>query len=460
MSRDHYNSLPEPYSRSATVATRTINLWLDGTNGSDSNSGYSEDDAKKTIEAVLELIPDVVSSVVNINVRGVVDTGSVVTLDYLNNRLTASDYSRKIGIDGGSEETTVAGPFTTTSSNVSSFTDSSLSLTVDEHAGYWVRFTSGPAVGVLRRINAHTADTFFVNKVYSGDPGAGNTFNIVRPSTEITSGSGIRVLAFYFLGSSATVNISRIYFTGANTRIFPREETIFANCIFEDVHPTYGFSGISARVWYPSAGGYTDPATGTYVSTEPVGTSIRSPNLNMYVTNCDNFLCYDLYTSGTITFNSCTNMTIRSGRFLKGLTFNNCLSGGTFTLFGPYTGYDRAYVSNATGVGIDLNNTHATISDDSLGVSGCGSHGIELDNSSIRFLGTVSGTSNTGAGVYVHSHSSLQIADGTPPAISGTVGHVSLDGTTQASTWAAIDSGTAINGATANNDDFVIVKEV
>jgi hypothetical protein len=69
----------------------------------------------------------------------------------------------------------------------------------------------------------------------------------------------------------------------------------------------------------------------------------------------------------------------------------------------------------------------------------------------------VSGTGNTGAGVHAKNNSTVLIADGSPPTLTGTVGNLSFDGTTQASTWAAIDGGTPAIETTA---DLVVAKEV
>jgi len=64
--------------------------------------------------------------------------------------------------------------------------------------------------------------------------------------------------------------------------------------------------------------------------------------------------------------------------------------------------------------------------------------------------------SSSGAGVYAHSGSVVHIKDGAPPTLTGTVGDLSTDGTTQISTWAAIDAGTPV----AVLAEMTLAKEV
>ena len=60
-------------------------------------------------------------------------------------------------------------------------------------------------------------------------------------------------------------------------------------------------------------------------------------------------------------------------------------------------------------------------------------------------FGVVGGSGNTGAGLRGNSGSNVFITDGSTPTITGTVGDISTDGTTEDATWAEIDAGTALH---------------
>jgi len=77
-------------------------------------------------------------------------------------------------------------------------------------------------------------------------------------------------------------------------------------------------------------------------------------------------------------------------------------------------------------------------------ISGSASHGIECNHSHLHLDGAVTGTGNGGAGVYAHNGSVVNIKNGAPPTISGTLGHLSVDGTTNATWWSTLDAGTPL----------------
>jgi hypothetical protein len=119
------------------------------------------------------------------------------------------------------------------------------------------------------------------------------------------------------------------------------------------------------------------------------------------------------------------------------------------------TGYATTKLGGGGTVGITLRGCTYWVMGDGVDISDCGSHGIEVIDSLVK-VGAIAGSGNGGAGVYAHSGSVVHIEDGSPPTITGTVGDLSTDGTTEASTWADIDAGTSV----ADIAEMTMVKEV
>jgi hypothetical protein len=81
-------------------------------------------------------------------------------------------------------------------------------------------------------------------------------------------------------------------------------------------------------------------------------------------------------------------------------------------------------------------------------------YGIEVIQSRVQFNGVVTGTGNT-FGMYIHQNSYCKVVSGSVPTLSGSSGDVTVDGSTQATTWATVDGGTALRSTT----EFSIVTE-
>jgi hypothetical protein len=77
-------------------------------------------------------------------------------------------------------------------------------------------------------------------------------------------------------------------------------------------------------------------------------------------------------------------------------------------------------------------------------ISGCSSHGVIVNRGYAEILAAITGSGNGGAGVYAHNGSVVNIKNGAPPTISGTRGHLSVDGTTNATWWSTLDAGTPL----------------
>jgi hypothetical protein len=71
--------------------------------------------------------------------------------------------------------------------------------------------------------------------------------------------------------------------------------------------------------------------------------------------------------------------------------------------------------------------------------------------------GAVTGSGNTGAGVYAHSGSTVIIKNGSAPTLTGTVGNLAISSAAaEESTWANIDAGNIISIA----NEMTMAKEV
>jgi len=90
-------------------------------------------------------------------------------------------------------------------------------------------------------------------------------------------------------------------------------------------------------------------------------------------------------------------------------------------------------------------------------VEGCAEHGIELKNSTLEITsGVLSGSGNTGAGVYAHSGSKVSYPSGSVPTITGTVGDIAItDPATEDLTWAELD---AAGKAVIISEDVILKK--
>jgi hypothetical protein len=123
-------------------------------------------------------------------------------------------------------------------------------------------------------------------------------------------------------------------------------------------------------------------------------------------------------------------------------------------LFAATTGYQVSQVDGASGVGIFMTSVSGAIGP--VVVKNCTSHGVEILNGYVYLTAGLSGTGNTGAGVYVHANSTFYTKSGTVPTITGLVGDLAVDSPTAVmSTWAAIEAGTPV---TSTNEMTVVRK--
>jgi hypothetical protein len=432
-----------------TTNTESLQVWANGTTGDDSNDGLTEATPKKTIKEVLNLLPDVLSYSCTVNLRGVFDWTSISSLDLI---VQKSLLQAILVIDGGPETEVLEGPFTATSASTSSITDSARTWTADAYSGLFVEILDGPAAGETRSIYSHDGTTLTPISNWSVSPGAGASFQISQPATTFTSSGSSRDLIMSCTPLNTFQNypaLQRITFKG-NTALFHVGGALVMGGVVSRATGGTSFRFESVGNVFPISF-YTSPTTYGFEFVERTVTSfVGTGSTEMNKES-------GILTNGGFILNGGSLVIDDSSISGAGSIFSRIIN-GSITIQNSI-GNCLFQVSGSTGAGLTLVNSNISVS--SLQIDDCGSHAIEVNKSKLTHSsGTITGSGNTGAGVYVHSQGIVHTKSGSAPTITGTVGEVSLDAISQESTWAAIEAGTPINGATVGNDEFVIVKKV
>jgi hypothetical protein len=436
----------------ARVTTGTLRLYVDGTDGDDSNSGLSPTAPKKTLQAVVDLIPDIVRHPVVVHMSGVFDEqGKVVFVRQLISTTVLFDGGDEMSVvddNGGSHYTTTAG------TSASAIEVSGAGWTTDEHEGYLIKILSGPAAGEVAMVQGNDSDTVTPQKDLGANPGEGATFDIVRPAT--TWQASVANADLEFSGqcdTSSTVRIQRISVSGSQVRI-----NVGGFCKFL---PGGGIVMDSTRNRPINCSGARQCGTGSVALNRDVvfplsvmsgysgGVSfLGSVPTAIWMANTPYAgVGGSVVKSGLVDLRNCgmSSSAIANGARLDGGLFmsSGCQTNADNTMVNS-AGWATTKISNSGGVGITLGRNSF------LGISGgtiadCSSHGIEVFGNSLLWVkGAAAGTGNAGAGVYAHSGAVVHITSGTPPTITGTVGNFTFDGTTEAGTWAGVDAGVPV----------------
>lgn len=446
--------------------TYQMHLYADGTNGSDTNNGLSSLAPKKTIQAVFDLVPTYVNHSVFIHLSG---TFTETATARLQRQVNQSVY---VVIDGGSDKTIVddnsGSNYTADINSTSTIGFSGAGWTVDTFFGWWVEILTGPSAGAIRSIQGNTATTITVTKAMT-DPGAGAKFRIVRPATTLNGpklavepyGAGsLWIQRIHMAGTASYVSASN----GNTLRI--TSVTSESTGATGNANGVYWLEGVTnCGTW--AAGVFT--GNFVYDTTAQCGISSRSTSANaaVFLRNLRSVILMSVL-ARYVSMTNC-NYSFNDGcRVTGGVGGSAIYIYGSTTDTGFYSNTAQPIhkVSNAIGRGIYLENSQLVIySYGGVDIYGCQTHGIELVNSLLTILKPITayngltGSSNGGAGLYAHYGSKVYLKPDYTPTLTGTVGNISLDGTTQASTWAAIAGGTPIDGATVGNTEFVLVKK-
>lgn len=435
----------------ATVTSADLHLYADGTGGDDANDGLTASTPKKTLAAVAALLPSLIAHNVAIHLQGIFT--DAVTFQ----ASVKQGVGNSLTIDGGSSVTIISGPHTADTSSINTIGLSTLSETVDVHGGLWVQILDGPAVGQFRLINSNTATVFAAQENFTVDPGNA-LFQVVRPATEFTSAGFAITLV---MGGGGLVSLQRLYFSGSSrVAVISSSAFIGIQSIVSDASGQ--FDAIKAennlRQIALKSSFFIDPDDFSIDSNlMKVGPSQRDSTSGVYLGGCTALQISAGYFR-KMRLERCGLELLTTGRCRGQLEMTNVGRSSSASTPVMKTGFT---IDSSSGVGLLMTHSHVDM-DGTVVIENNTTHGIEAHlNSLVEMTGAVSGAGNGSSGMHIDGKSICTIANGSAPTLTGNSGtvEVSLDGTTQESTWAAIDAGTAIDGATVGNDEFVLVKE-
>jgi hypothetical protein len=448
--------------RRAKATSEVTHYYADGTNGDDANDGEKAGQAVKTLDRLFELIPEFVRHRVVCHLVGtftptqdlnlqktlfaplVIDGGAGVTVLDDN---TGSNYA----IDGA----------TTASSLVAT---GSPGWTTDEHFGYWIEIldSGGNPTGQVRTVESNAAGSLVPTVDFDPVPTDGSdVFRIVEPATVIDGNWAFIIGCSCVAAGDAGFNFQTLFVQRLKLNIqsfvATAGESVISGAIMTRansfVQPRHGAPSFLMGLYHH------DISTGTTL----YGSGANKPHLALSV------IPTSAEVSSNVGLGSLAGVVCRKLNLYgeARISVINCRVKGPVTLANAtmnILGFDKGLmIDNAAAVGLTAKSSY--IAGAKLSINNCGSHAIELQDSFLDLAGiaagsAISGSSNTGAALYAHLGSKAVFPSGKAPTLEGTVGDISLDGTTEESTWAAIDADTPINGATVGNDEFVIVKEV
>lgn len=444
-----------------------LHLYADGTSGDDANDGLSVASPKATLQAVFDLVPDQINHNTCIHLAGTFDISSATSLVVNFNRSLLNGI---LLIDGGATfyvlDDNTGSNYTADADKHGTYFlgDDAASWTVDEWMGYTVEIMSGALAGQYRTIKSNTANTIYVTYPFTSsgavtDPGE-IEFRVVRYDTTIKANGPAHtnfVLSFNSpAGQYANVDIGlqRINFEGnkLTNQIYSRN-TVANSCLYNTTAPGGAYGALWTELGTPTTLCRYDPATFTsYTDNVP---SLAVPQGRW--TSKSNDAAIDYIVAKGLYIEDSTIAWVRGCR----LEYLNLR--GTVTWEGAYglAGMDHGralVISNPSGVGISIKScAMQTIAAwHEIAISNCSSHGIEVVNSKFDIAGVITGSGNGGAGVYAHSNSVVHIKDGSPPTLTGTVGDLSTDGTTESMSWPALDGGSQF----VDVNEQVTAKEV
>lgn len=424
----------------------SMQLYVNGSTGDDNNDGLSPAAPKKTWQAVFDLLPFIGRHNCTINAAGIFDEQPGVTLEKYVAPLV------NLVIDGGDSLTIVddngGSNYTITTSSTKTVSVAGAGWTVDAHKGLLIEILSGTQAGRIRMIQKSTADTLDFVRAFGGDPGVGSTFRIVRYATTIQSDTVMSYLLLSNFGGGF-VHFQRMSILGSNAYVRWYGDSTYVYVRSCTILGTYPYSPLSAEASsnIQTSGNYIDPVTYNPVNTDWTGVSV--PNASTKFTSCRSCNCLSLNTHEFEMYNS-TLVRITHGARITGGAKISAVYVANPTLNhidnGP-SAYATTKISNPSGVGLSVESCNG-LRIGNIDISDCGSHAIGVKNSQISLVEATGGSGNVGAGVRAQLGSCMTIADGSPPTLTGTIGDLSFDGTTQASTWAAIDAGTPASDTT------------
>ncbi len=436
-----------------TQTTGVLHVYADGTSGSDSNDGLSAATPKLTLQAVFNLVPYLVKHNVCVHLSGTFDAQGY---PYLQRAVYPGVV---LLVDGGSALTTFAdnggSPWSADISSTGTIGLTTAGWTPDAYKGYIVEVLTGAAAGQHRMIQGNTATTITVTKTWTTEPGAGATFRISRPTTTLSSSTSAFSPVFSNLLAAGTLHLQNIYISGTKcylTITGSAVNGVSLSSIISVGTNTFQFAASAASFlvygWGYNSSTFAWNTANTYsrVGISQIGVSTNGVQL-----------------SGWQGYVNLQHSVIRNLRAIYGQLLS--ISGGSRieAMQNYYIGDADSAPTIATSTGCAATRFGSILFADStsrigsgVDISGSASHAIECNHSRLHLDGAVTGTGNTGAGVYAHNGSVVNIKNGAPPTLTGTVGDLSFDGTTEECEWTDIDAGNKHTDLT----EATVAKEV
>lgn len=446
----------------ALNTTENFHLWANGSTGNDANPG-TEALPKKTIAALFDATPVLNKGAVCWHLRGTFTVQDPVPGLSGTDRKVKNVFMDKLILDGGDEVVQLAGPFTSDSSAWGSITTTGAGWTADEWEGKWVRILSGPAAGDLRTISYNTTDTLKIMGAeragFSVIPGICQ-YDIVRPATTLQARPSEWTYWTIDFSQNASVFLQRLYITANDPSRTWTEQLDFyfrnasynlSACVFFGAVSINVYSDLGVRAWTYWDGYFPDIDNdlawdNNYrpCSICAEGTSWIALSVQRSIIGSSGLLFSPGDPTDQVTVEDAEIVNFGGWVFKGHLTTNRCKCVAEWG-FASYLDY--SYLDGAPGVGWTISDCEFMAVWDlywwsyPLEVKNCGSHGIELINSTLKNYGAITGSGNTGAGVYAHSGSKLITDDGVPSTLTGTVGDLAVsDPTKEEITWADLDA--------------------
>ena len=435
-----------------TQATGTLNFYANTVTGSDSNDGLTAGTAKATLVGLRAILPKYSDYPIVLNLRGSFDE-DIDPADYK----TYAGYAifdfgvidcAQLVIDGGTDTTVIAddggSPWTADISSTTSVGTTGNGWTPDAYMGYWVEILSGAAMGETRTIAANTADTITPSISFKVDPGA-CTYRISRPTTTI--GSTLIPSTGMFINpsmvGSGTCWLQNIYFTG-KTAVYVQHnnKTNVGACVMNGSAPVTFYANYCNYVKF--GGSTMDPVT--FVERNSYVAGAPSASISVLAT-AGSFVGLTAIDSHSLTTEGVVYALPVAGSISDLLNvYMKIYSKGKITISAS-----NAYTFHGAVKELELS-LAAFVYIGPCDISNSSTHGIVVGGSSaLGIEGGLTGSGNTGAGIHVKQCSKVFIKSGVTPTVTGTVGDTSLDGTTEASTWAAIVAGANVVDLTGLN---------
>lgn len=183
------------------VPSSSVQLWVDGDNGSDSNPG-TQAEPLQTVDAALSRVPtyldrDYVVHILEAPVQGAYQAPSLEREFFCGAFRLALVGEAYTVIDSG----TLTG-FTNSQANPWLLEDNTQAWSDDEHIVRFIRFTSGAATGSLVSVVENDATTIRTAGAISA-PSIGDSYQIVRPA--------VRLEGFANIGGAEVINGATVF---------------------------------------------------------------------------------------------------------------------------------------------------------------------------------------------------------------------------------------------------------